>query len=121
MANDFVAPTFDSEFVIGVSSDAELDEGLNQISANATAYSNAINNIVTYFNNNDLWQGEDAEALRTAALADGGPVKKLLEYEAELNKLKALADSLRGAIGTVQTGLKNNVNTAMGTGDGGGE
>ena len=43
MANEFVAPTFDSEFVIGVSSDAELDEGLNQITANATAYSNAIN------------------------------------------------------------------------------
>ena len=119
MANDFVAPTFDEEFVIGVASDGELDDSLSQITANATAYSTAINNIVTYFNNNSLWQGEDAEALRAAALAEGGPIKKLLDYEAELNKLSALADSLRGAIGTVQSGLKTNVNTAMGTSDGG--
>ena len=120
MANEFTTPTFDQDFVIGVSSDAELDENLTKITTSAGSFSNAINSIVEYFNKNDLWQGEDAEALRAAATAEGGPIKKLLEYEAELNKLSRLADSLRGAIGTVQTGLKTNVNTAMGTNDGGG-
>ena len=120
MADQFVAPTFDEEFVVGVSSDGELDENLSKITSSAGAYSTAIGNIVKYFNDNSLWQGHDADALRTAALADGGPIKKLLEYEEELKKLSSLADGLRGAIGLAQDGLKKNVDTAMGTGNGGG-
>ncbi len=120
MADEFVAPTFDEDFVVGVTADGELDGGLNDIVVGATEYSTAINNLIKYFNDNTLWQGEDAEALRTAALADGGPVKKLLEYEEELKKLSTLATNIRGAIGEAQEGLKKNVNTAMGTTNNGG-
>ena len=55
MANEFTTPTFDQDFVIGVSSDAELDENLTKITTSAGSFSNAINSIVEYFNKNDLY------------------------------------------------------------------
>ena len=109
----------DTEFAIGVQADGELDQALNDIITNAGKYSEAMDNLITYFNDTELWKGEDAEALRSAATAADGPLNKLKEYKEELDKLSALASSLKGAIGTAQSGLKANVNTAMGAGNGG--
>ena len=112
-------PTIDTDFAIGVNADGELDQSLNDIITYAKAYSDAMDNLISYFDQTELWKGEDAEALRTAATAPEGPLNKLKKYQEELNKLSELAQGLRGAIGQAQAGLKANVNTAMGAGNGG--
>lgn len=112
-------PTIDTEFAIGVNADGELDQSLSDIVKYAKEYSDSIDNLITYFDENELWKGEDAEALRTDAIAPEGPLNKLKNYRDELNKLSELAQGLKGAINQAQVGLKANVNTAMGAGDGG--
>ena len=112
-------PTIDTEFAIGVNADGELDQSLTDIVKYAKDYSDSIDNLISYFDETELWKGEDAEALRAAAIAPEGPLNKLKKYRDELNKLSELSQGLRGAINQAQTGLKANVNTAMGTGNGG--
>ena len=113
-------PTIDTDFAIGVQADGDLEQGLSDIITNAKNFSDAMDNLISYFNQTELWKGEDAEALRAAATAEDGPLNKLKKYQDELNKLSALAESLKGAIGQASAGLKANVNTAMGVGGDGG-
>ena len=111
---------FDADFAIGVNADAELAQSLSDIISNAKTYSDCMDNLVSYFNQADLWEGEDADTLRQNATAANGPIERLKEYGKELDKLSELASELKGAIGLASSGLSGNIQAALGAGGNGG-
>ena len=109
---------FDSQFSFSLSSDAELENALDDLISQAESYENAITELNEYFQKGgSLWTGADAEELRVTATCANGPLDKLIKCRDEINNLKNLAKGIRDAVDNAQVALKNNVKTAMTGGD----
>ena len=108
----------DSSFTFGVNAGEDVINKLTSITTHATNYASAMKNLRASFTANNLWKGEDAEALRETVTAKNGPLEKLENCSQELDKLSELSKALLSAIDSAQGQLKANVQTAMRVGDG---
>jgi len=106
----------DSNFSFGLDTTQGFAEALLGIEAEAKKYRTAIEQLKLYFNEENLWKGEDAQALLTEATKTDGPLEKLKVVGDELDNLAGLAKSLEEAVYTAQSTLKGNVTSALGGG-----
>ena len=106
-------------FSFALNAGAEFTQALTSIGENAKKYRDAIDDLMSYFNEDNLWKGADAQALLLQATNQtDGPLVKLKVVADELDNLTSLANELKGSVDLAQTTLAGNVNTALGNGGG---